>query len=75
MPLNRLRRLVMKELVDNSLDAAGDCEFSSGPDGYKIQDAGPGIEGGAEAIAKLFSIRRPLRSSKLLRMPTRGTRP
>ena len=33
------------------------------------------IEGGAEAIAKLFSIRRPLRSSKLLRMPTRGTRP
>ena len=76
VPLNRLRRLVLKELADNALDAAVncECEFTALPDGsYTIRDEGPGIEGGADAIARLFSIRRPLLSSKLLRLPTRGT--
>ena len=40
--------------------------------GYFVDDDGPGIDGTPEEIARLFSIRRPLVSSKLLRLPTRG---
>ena len=32
----------------------------------------PGLDGTPEEIAELFSIRRPMRSSKLLRLPQRG---
>ena len=39
---------------------------------YFVDDDGPGIDGTPEEIARLFSIRRPLVSSKLLRLPTRG---
>jgi hypothetical protein len=72
-----LRRLVLKELVDNALDAvAGSdavvkCDVRS--DGSMVvTDDGPGIPGEPTQIAALFSIRRPLTSSKLLRRPTRG---
>ena len=37
-----------------------------------VQDNGPGIPGGADAVAAMFSINRPLVTSKLLRLPTRG---
>ena len=40
--------------------------------GWYVEDDGPGIAGEPADIARLFSIRRPLVSSKLLRLPTRG---
>ena len=71
VPARRLRRLVLKELVDNALDAGGEVEVGElEGGGYYIQDDGPGIE--PAEIATLFSIDRPMVSSKLLRLPTRG---
>ena len=40
--------------------------------GYFIEDSGPGIDGEPVEIARLFSIARPMVSTKLLRLPTRG---
>jgi len=71
VPLDRLRALVVKELADNALDAAGACEVGRcSDDGYFVQDEGSGLD--PARVAALFSIRRPLTSSKLLRLPTRG---
>ena len=41
-------------------------------DTFFIEDDGPGLDGTPEEIAELFSIRRPMRSTKLLRLPQRG---
>jgi hypothetical protein len=67
---NLLRRLVLKELADNALDtetrvAAGEMEG-----GYFVEDEGHGLD--PHGVARLFSIDRPLLSTKLLRLPTRG---
>lgn len=71
--LTRLRRLVLKELADNALDAGANCTVGELEIGrYYVEDDGPGLPGGPDDVAKLFSIRRPLTSSKLLRLPTRG---
>jgi hypothetical protein len=72
-----LPRLIAKELVDNSCDAAGDaagvCKVGLLPDGgMYVEDEGPGIAGGAEGVAGLFCVRRPGRSTKYFRLPTRG---
>jgi hypothetical protein len=67
-----LRRLVLKELADNGLDVAGIKFGFINPNKYFIQDDGAGLDGTPEQIAELFSIRRPMRSSKLLRLPQRG---
>jgi hypothetical protein len=67
----RLRRLVLKELADNGLDV-GRIKYGGGGGSYFIEDDGPGLDGTPIEIAELFSIRRPLRSSKLLRLPQRG---
>ena len=83
VPGRHLRRLALKELADNALDAGGSIEFSeSGPNNgtlesdepnvYTIEDDGPGIGGTPEHIARLFSINRDLVSSKVWRKPTRG---
>src|SRR5271156_1870819 len=40
--------------------------------GFFVEDDGPGISGTPEEIARLFSFRRPLVSSKVKRLPTRG---
>ena len=70
-----LPTLVLKELVDNALDAgASDVTLSKVWRGsvleYVITDDGPGI---APAIVPtLFSVNRPLLSSKLRRLPLRG---
>jgi len=72
VPLMKLAALVVKELADNALDACGDCRVFEQDGWYMIEDTGPGIDGGAESIARLFSIRRPLTSSKLVRLPSRG---
>jgi hypothetical protein len=68
-------RLVLKEVVDNALDsgAARVClESTSYDDGieYVVSDDGPGID--PRRIPELFSVNRPLLSSKLKRMPLRG---
>ena len=73
VPATRLRRLVLKELGDNALDAG--AAINAGRiknDQFFIEDDGPGFDGTPEQIAELFSIRRPMRSSKLLRLPQRG---
>jgi hypothetical protein len=69
----RLRRLVLKELADNGLDDGAPVRFGELPKGgYFVEDDGPGIDGTPEEIAALFSISRPMISTKLLRLPTRG---
>jgi hypothetical protein len=72
VPEDELARTVVKELVDNSLDAAGDCEISLTNGFVVIKDSGPGIPGDEAALASLFSLNRPQRSSKFLRLPNRG---
>jgi hypothetical protein len=73
VPKSRLRRLVLKELADNGLDTRAEIKLGELPKGgYFIEDNGRGIDGTPEDIAKLFSIRRAMVSSKLLRLPTRG---
>jgi hypothetical protein len=78
VPARQLRRLAIKELVDNGLDNGGDVKIETLSDaegaacvgGYAIVDDGPGID--PEDVPRLFSISRPMVSSKLLRLPTRG---
>src|SRR6266849_1745286 len=70
---SKLRRLVLKELTDNALDAGARVRIGQLPDGgYFVEDGGSGIEGQPEESARLFSIARPMISTKLLRLPTRG---
>src|SRR5215475_13764297 len=70
VPKPQLRRLVVKELVDNGLDNGGAVKIETLTDGYAIVDDGHGID--PEAVPHLFSISRPMVSSKLLRLPPRG---
>jgi hypothetical protein len=73
VPASELRRVVLKEIGDNGLDEAGSVNFGcTASGGYYIEDAGPGRDGTPGEIAELFSIRRSLRSTKLLRLPQRG---
>jgi hypothetical protein len=71
-----LRRLVLKEIADNALDTGADIRFGlvdpENLDLFYIEDDGPGLNGTPEEIASLFNISRPMRSSKLLRLPQRG---
>ena len=67
-----LRRLVLKELADNALDEGAVKVGSAAGGGYFVEDDGPGFDGTPEAIARMFSINRPLVSTKLWRLPTRG---
>lgn len=69
----RLPSLALKELADNALDAGANCTVDQITScSYRITDNGPGIPGTDAEVAALFSIKRPLTSSKLLRLPTRG---
>jgi hypothetical protein len=72
VPIKKLARLVLKELTDNALDEGGRVRVGELGDGYFVEDNGHGVEGTPEDIARLFSISRPLVSTKLLRLPTRG---
>jgi hypothetical protein len=70
---NNLCRLVLKELTDNALDTGARVRIGQLSDGgYFVEDVGSGIEGRPDEIARLFSIARPMISTKLLRLPTRG---
>lgn len=64
--------LVIKELVDNALDTGANVELDIDGDMVLVRDYGAGIQGDADFIANLFSIRRPLTSSKMIRLPSRG---
>src|SRR5262249_24593552 len=71
---NQLLRLVLKELADNGLDNGANVKVRPLQEngGCVVEDDGTGIDGAPEVMAHLFSICRPMISSKLLRLPTRG---
>jgi hypothetical protein len=71
---DKLTRLVLKEITDNALDAGSSVRIGElrKKGSYFVEDAGRGIDGTPQDIARLFSIARPLVSSKLLRLPQRG---
>jgi len=74
VPKSKLLRLVLKEIADNALDEGGQVRVGTLPNGggYFVEHGGGGIAGSPAEIARLFSISRPLVSTKLLRLPTRG---
>lgn len=72
VPVRRLAALVAKELADNALDAGATVEQQEINGWIYIEDDGPGLPGDEADMARLFSIRRPLTSSKLIRVPSRG---
>ena len=73
VPATRLRRLVLKEIADNALDTGTEVDAGQiDGHGFYVADNGPGIDGTPEDIARLFSIARPLISTKLWRLPTAG---
>jgi hypothetical protein len=64
-------RVVIKEIVENSLDSGGESVTLAGDNHHcVITDDGPGIA--AKDVPRLFAVNRPLLSSKLQRLPTRG---
>jgi hypothetical protein len=77
----QIRKLVLKELVDNALDemdAVGrpgevtitQDEFADNV--YTVTDQGRGIPGTPKEIAQVFSCDKPMTSGEQLRKPTRG---
>lgn len=73
VPLHKLAGLVVKELCDNALDTGTKVSVTQDDEGWIFVDnEGPGMGLDAVAIANIFSIRRPLTSSKLIRVPSRG---
>jgi hypothetical protein len=71
--VDKIAMAVVKELVDNALDTGAKCDIGLiGNDGFYVEDDGLGIEGDGYKIAHLFSIRRPLTSTKFVRLPNRG---
>jgi hypothetical protein len=71
VPAGKLRRLVLKELTDNGLDTGAEVRIGALPKGgFFVEDDGPGID--PAELPTLFSINRPMVSTKLLRLPTRG---
>src|SRR3954468_23926871 len=70
-PRDRLRAMILKELVDNALDAGAEVDLQP-LDGstWRVTDDGPGLDRGQ--VVRLFAVNRPMVSTKLLRRPTRG---
>jgi hypothetical protein len=67
-----LRKVVLKELVDNALDVGANVSLDRSSDDWAwvVSDDGPGID--PAEVPALFCVNRPLRSSKLKRLPRRG---
>jgi hypothetical protein len=62
---------VLKELVDNALDAGATTATLDGDEHRaEVRDDGPGLD--AADIVKVFAVNRKLTSSKLKRQPLRG---
>ncbi len=75
VPVTDMGKLIAKELIDNALDAAASpasVVMQIDVDVISVADDGPGFDMRKDALLSIFSIKRPLRSSKLLRLPTRG---
>src|SRR5215469_4415126 len=66
----QIGRVMLKEIVDNALDDADEVSLDGDDSSCVVTDNGPGIDP-AES-PRLFAINRPLVSSKLKRLPTRG---
>ncbi|MGK0466474.1 hypothetical protein [Clostridium sp.] len=62
--------LVAKELVDNALDVSENVIIDVKSGYLSVWNDGDGID--ESKLCELFSINRPLVTSKLLRLPTRG---
>jgi hypothetical protein len=65
--------LVLREIVDNALDAGAHVTISRGPSddrSFLIEDDGPGIA--PDDVPRIFAVNRPLLTSKLRRVATRG---
>jgi hypothetical protein len=68
---NQIGRVITKELVENALDSGAEhVTLEGGNRLCVVTDDGPGIA--SKRIPELFAVNRPLLSSKLKRMPTRG---
>src|SRR5262245_865492 len=69
---HEIGRVIIKELVDNALDCGADKVTLTGDKKQHctVTDNGPGLS--YEDMLAVFAINRPLRSSKLVRLPTRG---
>ncbi len=67
---SNLRRLVLRELVDNALDAGATATLRQEEAAWCISDDGPGLD--PADVPRLFCVNRPLLSSKRRRMPLRG---
>ncbi|TCQ80248.1 histidine kinase/DNA gyrase B/HSP90-like ATPase [Ochrobactrum sp. BH3] len=70
-PKHLLRRMAIKELVDNALDAATKAILTMvDVDTFVVEDNGAGID--PAKVPTMFSVTRPMMSTKLIRRPTRG---
>ncbi|WP_315069330.1 hypothetical protein [uncultured Clostridium sp.] len=68
---DRIPMLVIKELVDNALDTFTPINYGLlAGNGFYIKDSGNGIE--PNLLKDFFSINRPMITTKLLRLPTKG---
>lgn len=65
-----ITKLVAKELTDNALDITDDVNIKCEGKKLSIWNGGNGIP--VDKIEELFSINRPLVSTKLIKLPTRG---
>ncbi|TAF67739.1 MAG: hypothetical protein EAZ55_01595 [Cytophagales bacterium] len=72
-----LTKLLAKELTDNALDASPDVTIEQEIDDHynttlRFINKNKTFQGDDDTIAHLFSVKRPLTSSKRLRLPKRG---
>lgn len=65
-----LCQIVLNELVCNGLDAGTTVKLDRFGDVWCVSDDGPGID--PQRVPLYFAVNRPLRSSKLRRLPLRG---
>jgi hypothetical protein len=75
-----LRRLIVKEVVDNALDEIDNVHgdpgsvtvAADGPDMYIVEDGGSGIDQDSAKLCDWFSFDREMVTGKSLRKPSRG---
>ena len=65
-----IRRIILKELVDNALDCCGAATIALEGGTWVITDSGPGLS--RNDVVEFFAVNRPMLSSKLKRRPLRG---
>jgi hypothetical protein len=65
-----LRKIILKEVVDNALDTGANVTLWHTDNFWIISDDGPGLD--PERIPEIFCVNRALLSTKLKRLPLRG---